>query len=56
MNTLPKIKTLDIRQYRRDYYAARKARGLCPGCGYALSAARKAEGRVYCKTCTANRP
>lgn len=56
MNTLPKIKTADMVQYRRNYYQARKARGLCPGCGQPLSAERKEAGRVYCVTCTANRP
>lgn len=56
MNTLPKIKTIDMVTYRRNYYQARKARGLCPGCGYLLSNERKAAGRVYCVTCTANRP
>lgn len=51
MDTPPILKTSDMPQYRRDYYAARKARGVCPGCARPLRPDRKAEGRVYCKPC-----
>jgi RNA polymerase-binding transcription factor DksA len=52
MNTLPKIKTADMRQYQRDYRAARTARGECIYCGKPLPSARRALRRVACTPCT----
>jgi hypothetical protein len=52
MNTSPKIKTADMKQYRRNYRAARKARGVCIYCGKPLPSERKTSGFVSCRPCS----
>lgn len=52
-NTLPKIKTADMRAYQRNYRLARKALGICTNCTKPLSEARRALGRDRCYECQA---
>jgi hypothetical protein len=52
MNTRPRIKCADMKEYQRNYRAARKARGVCIYCGKPLPSERKASGFVSCRGCS----